>query len=177
MSKRPNYIAAVDPGLQGAICVIESPSGKLASKFTFDKDSSGKIDWIKMRELVEKINDVYSPTWVVEKLQPIFGISKSSAWSLADNWGTIKGILIGLYCPDFILVTPKDWQKKVHIPTDVVLKKGKKTKDPKLTSLKSAERLYPRESFLYGDNEKQSGRRTKPNLGIVDALLIAHANL
>lgn len=173
-------ICGIDSGKEGAFVVIHGSTRNIVSKYVMpvkDKD----LDLNGLCELIQEIQEMYEPLFVLEQLQPIFGAGKGSQWSMAQTYGTILGML---HCNgvNYILSRPKSWQKAVILPEDKMLKKSKKgdkmVNDPKATSLKCFERLYPGIKLLYGDNEKkQSGRRSVPNEGLVDATLIAYSQL
>lgn len=173
------YTAGCDPGMIGAICVIDS-RGTLIRKYVFKKVSSGKLDLNNLNGLVWGIQDAWKPTWYLEKVHSIFRSNKGSMFKLGENMGILEGLLQANNC-DWHFVTPKQWQTKIWRESDIVYKDPsakRKTKDTKKTSLNCVERLYPGIDLKYGDNElKQSGRRTKQNEGIVDALLIARSQL
>lgn len=170
------YICGIDSGKQGAFVIIEvnGSSVEVVAKYVMplsDKD----LDLDSLRNLICHIKDYQPITFVLEQLQPIFGAGKSSMWSMCNTYSIIHGMLHALKV-NYVLIKAKAWQKIVHLSEDTVFKPGKKkVKDPKLTSLKSAERLFPNEDLRYGDNEKDKGRRTKEHGGIADALLIAYS--
>lgn len=174
-----NFICGVDSGKLGAFVVI-AVSGEIVGKYVMPLKGKD-LDLDGLCELIQLIQGNYKPLFVLEQLQPIYGAGKGSQASMFQTYGCILG---ALHCKGvkYILSRPKSWQKAVILPEDRVLKKSKKgdkmVNDPKATSLKCFERLYPGLSLLYGDNEKkQSGRRTKQNEGLVDALLIARSQL
>lgn len=176
------YICGIDSGKQGALVVIggkDCSSAKILCKYIMPLKGKD-LDLEELCLLIDVIQLTYKPLFVLEQLQPIYGAGKGSQFSMAQTYGTILGML---HCTgvNYILVRPKNWQGNVILPQDVVYKDPnakRKVRDTKQTALNAAERLFPKERLLYGDNErKQSGRRTKPHLGIVDALLIAYSQL
>jgi len=174
---REKYIAGVDPGMLGAICVIDS-KGTLAGKYVFEKNETG-LDLSKLNALIWAINEEWHPMWYLEKVHAIFGVGKGSMFKLGENLGILEGLLQGNGC-DWYFVTPKEWQSKVWREEDLVYKDPnakRKVKDTKKTSLNCVQRLYPGIMLLYGDNERQGNRRSKQNEGFVDSLLIARSQL
>lgn len=175
-----NNVCGIDSGKEGAFVVIFGSTGNVVSKYVMPlKD--GELDLDGLCELIQSIQEMYEPLFVLEQLQPIFGAGKGSQFSMAQTYGCILG---SLHCKgvNYTLSRPKSWQKSVILPEDRVLKKSKKgdkmVNDPKATSLKCFQRLYPGVELFYGDNEpKQSGRRTKQNEGMVDAALIGRSQL
>lgn len=172
------YVAGVDPGMLGAVSLIDS-TGKLVAKWVFLKDSSGKLDLHSLNCLIWSVEETWHPVWWLEEVHSIFGAGKGSMFKLGENLGLLKGMLQGNGCT-WNSITPKNWQK-IWQEEDIIYKDPnakRKVKDTKKTSLRCFERLYPGVSLLYGDNEpKQSGRRTKQNEGLIDSLLIARSQL
>lgn len=172
------YVAGVDPGMLGAICVMSS-DGKLRGKWIFNKSSSGGIDLHQLSCLIWSVEETWHPAWWLEEVHSIFGAGKGSMFKLGENLGILKGMLQAHGC-NWNSITPKNWQKAVIAAEDIVLKDPKakrKIRDTKATALLAIKRLYPNENLCFGDNEKKTGRRTKPHGGIVDSILIARSQL
>lgn len=175
------YVVGIDPGVSaGAICLIESPSGKLVGKWTLERHPSGGLDLFGLDARIKLIkHDLSLCKWYLEDIHSIWGTSKSSTAIMMRGLGNLEQALASNFC-DFEMVQPKRWQK-IWEEEDLVYKDSlakRKVKDTKQTSLRCVKRLYPTIDLRYGDNEsKKSDRRTKPHSGIVDALLIARSQL
>jgi len=93
----------------------------------------------------------------LEKAQSMPGQGVSSVFNYGVGFGTILGILAALKIPH-TLVHPKTWCKVMH--------SGTTADDAKARSLEAARRLYP-------DVQLVRPRCRNPDLGFVDAILIA----
>lgn len=112
---------------------------------------------------------------VIEDLHSVFGSSAKSNFAFGVNNGLVIGMLQVSGLP-YTKVGPKKWQKELWegIRPVEMLVKGKTNKDgsqkykvdTKATSLISARRLFPKETFLATE------RSYVPHDGIVDAVLI-----
>lgn len=101
----------------------------------------------------------------IEDVHAIFG----SAAKATFKFGWIKGIKEALatsFFNGYDLVQPKNWQKVIWTPEDVVLKDNGR-KDTKATSINAAQRIWPDQDF------RKSTRAKNPHDGLVDAALIA----
>ena len=105
---------------------------------------------------------------VFEKFGGFFGYAKSASVSLAYQSGALNAALSILEIP-YTEVTPQSWQKVCWKDTTIQYKSsnGKKSKDTKKTSLLTARRLYPKETWL------PTSRHSVPHDGLIDAALIA----
>ncbi len=171
------YIAGVDPGRLGAICLINE-DGELVNKYVFISSKKG-LDLPKLNALILSIQKGWKPKWYLEKVHSIFGSSKGSMFKLGENMGILEGMLEANGC-DWSFLMPKFWQGKVWKESDIVYKDPsakRKVKETKKTSLNCVKRLYPEMDFKYGDNEKNTNRRTKQNEGLIDAILIARSQI
>lgn len=103
---------------------------------------------------------------VIEDVHSLYGMSAKSNFS----FGGIKHAKI-MACValdyEYHLVQPKNWQKAMWLPEDVVLKPNGRTKDTKATSLNAAKRMWPDEDFRKTDRSKV------PHDGIIDGALMA----
>lgn len=148
-------IASIDPGLAGAISII---------------DSQKKIHGIYPMPLigkelnVSKITEILADTSVtyisLELVHAIFGCSAAATFSFGKNFGILLGILPNLKKP-FGLITPKDWQKIAHVGTSPKEK-------AKVRSLQAFNRLFPDQLHFLTKNKKV-------NEGLIDATLIGYA--
>jgi hypothetical protein len=173
------YIAGVDSGKQGCFSVIGGKEWSIIETHLMplkDKD----LDLDALRELIIDLEFNYSPLFVLEQLQPIYGAGKSSMWSMCNTYSIIVGMLHALGV-NYVLIPAKKWQKLIWKDEDVVYKDPgkKKTKDTKATSTAAVKRLYPleHEKLIYSSDEKITGRRNLYNSGIVDSILIARSQI
>lgn len=157
----------IDPGTNGAVCLI-SEDGRILFRDCFPL-FKGKLDVSGLKNLL--MNTVkYANHVFLEDVHAVFGSSAGATFSFGWNCGLIEGILTAQNKP-FTMISPKEWQKEMWRGIDVLKmasKTGKKViNDTKGTSLLSARRLFPNETFL------SSPRCNKPHDGIIDAVLMA----
>lgn len=102
---------------------------------------------------------------IFERLTSLHLASKKANWSLSNQAGTIRGIIIGLNLP-FTEVAPKLWQEEMlrGIPE---IKDSKNKRDTKKMALIAVQRLFPEQNLL------RTEKCSTPDDGMVDALLIA----
>lgn len=153
----------IDPGKKGAIAVIDDNANVIS---TYVLPLKGKD--IDLDGLCDIMSDLAQSAEVIfmEMNKSLFKASKGTMYTMGRVIGNIEA---SVHCNGGSIkyVKPRIWQREVWEAVDEV------KRDPKGTSLKCAERLFPTADLKYGDNEKKSRRRTKPHDGIVDALLIA----
>jgi hypothetical protein len=174
------YICAFDPGISAGALALLSPEGNIVKTNTLSRSKNG-LDLLYLCNLIDEIETNFNPIWLLENIHSIWGTGKSSMFKMGRGLGNIEAALVCNGC-EFKYITPKEWQKLIWKDSDIVYKDPlakKKVKDTKATSLNAVKRLFPNEleKLIYGDNEKQSGRRTKLHEGIVDAVLIAKSQL
>ena len=148
------WIMAIDPGLNGAICLMNDRGHYIFLK-PMPKTEKGEVDyehlaWILATYNVSKV--------FLEKAQPMTKQGVSSMFNYGKHFGILIGLLTAFKIP-FHLVPPQAWTRKMH----VVPKQG----SAKEKSLAAARRLFPDESFL------ATARSRVPHDGMVDAALIA----
>ena len=144
--------AAIDPGLSGAIVVLEdSHRGIIACHDmpTMDVRGKNRIDLYALRDIIIDIGPVTLIT--VEEVQGVQGTGATSAFSFGYGAGAIAGILTALDRP-WQYVTPQRWTKAMGVSRD----KG--------AHRQMAQRLYPAQATLF-NRVKDDGR--------ADAALIA----
>lgn len=158
-------IVGIDPGLTGGIAVL---------------DRGGKLELLEALPVVAGLLDVHKIASVLRwsdsrtvdypdvYLELVGAMPKqgvSSTFKFGRTFGTLEGIVGALGFP-LHLIRPKEWQKVAHLGTPGVA-------DPKERSILAASRLYPTADLVRGTTTTRE-RATKPHLGLVDALLIAH---
>ena len=149
---KPMLIAGIDPGANGAICVLSSTgSAPQVPLFDLKNKTPWEIDsWLF----------TYQPSFIwIEDVHSLYGMSAKSNFSFGRNIGMLHGMceVFCSGCPPET-VTPKVWQKFAGVTV-----KGKAIKKQ---VAKIANTLYPA-ADLYG---KRGGLLD----GRADALMIAH---
>lgn len=148
----------IDPGLSGAVVMIDS-AGRLLASMTMPRmmGSKGPLDptaihfW--MRDVACSGDAIVSVA--LERMQVRPGEGAKGARTAGINWGTIQGIIVALGLR-YDTPTPNQWQK-------VVCPGGGEAKQ---RSLSAARRLFP-------DLDLTPGRRTRPHDGLSDAACLA----
>ena len=161
------YYVGCDLGKKGGFAIVDPSGNLIATKvMPLQGDDLHIIEIAKFlkfhREECGKLH------LVMEKFAGFFGYSKMAAVSLAMQSGKVRATTSLLKIP-FTAVTPQQWQKVMWEGTTIQYKKvkGVKKKDTKKTSILTATRLFPTESF------KPTPRHRVPHDGLVDAALLA----
>ena len=151
-------IISIDPGKKGAIVWLNAD----ATDFYFEKmplDSEGKIDFIILRELLNRDPDEQQHIFS-EKPNTMGVMGATQAFNYGVDFGLLLSVVIDSELP-YTLVEPNKWTKIIHAGIDSKYK-------PKAKSQIAVKRLFPK--FL------SRIPKTKPRYyseGVVDALLIA----
>ena len=147
-------VIGIDPGLKGAIAIMETKTGSLLTAIALPDDI------LALYQVLHSTKAIYpSMIIAVEKAQTIPGRqSVKGAFTSGRNFGMLQAVIRLLYVPAQY-IPPLTWQAEMH--------KGADGPGPKERSLSVAKNLWPCEKFTY--TEKQ----IKPQDGIVDAMLIA----
>ena len=149
-------IAGIDPGVNGAIAVLDSENPDSVALLNLKKTTINNIhNWLH-----SQLRFRGSEIWV-EDIHSMYGMSAKSNFSFGRNLGTILTITELLKGIPPKTVTPKVWQKYVGVTT-----KGKAIKKQ---VAKIAQYLYP-QAELHG---KRGGLLD----GRSDALMIAYYGL
>jgi type IV secretory pathway VirJ component len=159
MSKK--YVG-IDIGINGGIAVLEDNDVKLLQKMPV---INTQIDVKALREILEEANKENDCHFVFEKLGLIYKSSKRTAFSMGYQLGIIEGICVSKNF-SYTEVRAVDWQKAIYQGIPEVSKSNGK-RDTKAMALIAANRIFPSVNF------KKSQRATKPDDGLIDALLIA----
>jgi hypothetical protein len=156
------YYIGIDIGLQGGIVILDK-DGTIKEFHNMPKDKSG-IDIIELDKIFWEYEG--SPCMVIfEKLGPIFGSSKKTAWSMGVQVGLMKTICSIRSLP-YTEVQAKVWQKEMFQGIPAITKAGKSSLDTKAMALEAFKRLYPKVDFKRPKADKQYD-------GLIDALLMA----
>ena len=124
-------IIGIDPGLNGAIAVLEN--NKVLNIFDVPVMPEGKknkrqinsAQLVKMLEEIIKNLDKNEVTVVVENVSAMPGQGVTSMFNFGQTFGAIKGICAALGLPIFF-VTPSKWKK--HFDLINVAKDASRTK-------------------------------------------------
>lgn len=157
-------IVGIDPGLTGGIAVLDR-GGRLLRLEALPV-VAGLLDVQALSSLLRRSHFPTSEHDVFLELvgaMPKQGVS--STFKFGRTFGTLEGIVGALGFP-LHLIRPKEWQKVAHLGTPGGA-------DPKERSILAASRLYPTADLVRGTTTTRE-RASKPHLGLVDALLIAH---
>jgi len=157
------FFLGIDPGVAAGGISLLDEQGKLLEihkipTFTIEtgrKTTNGnkkKQTQIDFRALFDILDPIYQKGEVhayVEEITHLFGLPSSSNFKLGYACGVVHAALQTF--GDFYLVSPKTWQSEIWVPGDIIYKMTKssqKRTDPKPTSKRAAQRLYPDESFI-----------------------------
>jgi len=148
-------VVGIDPGLRGAIVVMETESGFVTDRIMLSDEI------LTTYRYLHTLKKRYPTLFVaLEKPQVIKGRSSLvGSFTMGRNFGALEAAIRLLYVPCQI-IPPQTWTSEMH--------KGADGPGPKEKSLSIAKRLWPWEKFVFNE-EKQR----KPHDGIVDAMLIA----
>lgn len=151
---------AIDIGKSGYFCFMRG-----AEIITKQMPLIGKeVDYLGIRNLLSKYQQEECHV-TFERLTSLHLASKKANWSLSNQAGTIRGIIIGLGLP-FSEIAPKLWQKSMleGIPE---IKDSAGKKDTKAMAHLAVTRLYPQLNLL------RTEKCTRPDDGMIDSVLIA----
>lgn len=174
---KPDFIISIDVGLSGGICLYECrtktfvlhamPTVSVKSK----KGIKREVDFAEVYNTL-KFFKGKETDFVFEKLQGIFGVSKKSSVSLANQVGHFRAFAIALGL-NKVEIPPKTWQTELFkgITKTKRLGKGGKDKtaivnDTKQNALLAYKKLLPH-------LQVPKTARGKVLDGCIDAALIA----
>jgi crossover junction endodeoxyribonuclease RuvC len=150
-------IVAIDPGLDGGICILR---GRVVQTFVAPTLGTGKrsYDVAEMRRILhDHISVLTGAQAFLERAQAMPGQGVSSMFSVGFGFGLWQGLLAGLRIPVEI-VSPQSWQREMF--------KGLPKGDTKASSALIAQRLRPDVDW------RKSPRCRKSHDGITDAFCI-----
>lgn len=157
-------ICGIDPGSNGAICVLDSQDPACIALLDLKKNSIYEVfDWLE-----GKISSFSNGEIWIEDIHSMYGMSAKSNFGFGRNLGVIRAIaeIFQGEAPDkakitIRTVTPKIWQKFIGITA-----KGKAIKKQ---VAETATKLYPTADIRGKKGGLLDGRS--------DALMIAHYGL
>jgi crossover junction endodeoxyribonuclease RuvC len=120
-------ILGVDPGLAGALALIDTKSGNLIVQdvpttfVTRNGRAHGKARAVDRVELARWIDDAQKPTHIshafVEHVSSSPQMGVSSAFTFGRTYGEILGVLSAHFIPT-TFVTPPMWKAALRVPRD-----------------------------------------------------------
>ena len=154
----------VDIGKKGAIAIIDETGAELARhKMPMIKDT---VDWHELSQILEPFEG-FNGMVVYEKLGLIFQSSKKTAFSMGEQYGSVRMCCIANSIR-YTEVLAKNWQAEIFQGQEKIFMPGSKTKvDTKAMALVAVKRLFPTTKLTFGEVA------TKPHDGFIDALLMA----
>jgi crossover junction endodeoxyribonuclease RuvC len=111
-------IIGIDPGLSGAIAIIEE--NKIKELFDMPVMSDGKKNKRQLNSALlvklikDNIEDLENTVMVVEQVNAMPGQGVTSMFNFGQTFGAIKGICAALGLPIF-LVRPAKWKKHFEL--------------------------------------------------------------
>lgn len=168
---RKSYIG-IDIGKQGSIAHIKS-SGEI---ITYKMPKIGtEIDERSLSGILDSIlnfcvSEGENYHVIFEKLGVIYGSSKQTAFSMGEQYGTVKAMCVCKKIP-YTPVRAVEWQKTMFTGVDEIRKPSKTGKklvrDTKGMALIAIQRIFPDLKLTFGD------RASKPDDNLIDSVLIA----
>lgn len=156
----------IDIGLKGAICIMEDQGNNVINIDIHPMPVlKGKMDYHKLHNIIEKFEG-FNGHVVFEKLGVIYGTSKTTAFSMGYQAGSLEAMLIAEAVP-YTMVPAKKWQEEMFQGVTELKKSGSKRRDTKAMAEVAAKRLFPHLDLTMTE------RARKPHDGLVDALLMA----
>ena len=153
-------VCGIDPGTNGAICVLDSQDPAYIALLDLKKHNLWYIDHWLGAELFGAIGGGEKHIWI-EDVHSMHGMSAKSNFSFGKNLGIVLAMASIMLVDPPNMVTPKVWQKYIGVTA-----KGKAIKKQ---VAKIAQYLYP-QAELHG---KRGGLLD----GRSDALMIAYYGL
>ena len=174
------FVIGVDPGKDGAICLLGASKIKGNNQFTFWDNKELLEPELFLGSFLEDFTatiESSTPTkLVIEKVHSLGNMSAKSNFSFGGN------VAIGKWCAEVLArayeiplveVTPQKWQKEIGFPSltkeeKAGMDQNKRTKVQKQRAVEYAIQLYPEaEQYLFTERGRMLDGR-------VDSLLIAH---
>lgn len=156
----------IDIGLKGAICIMEDVGNNVIEIDIHPMPVlKGKMDYHKLHSIIEKFEG-FNGHVVFEKLGVIYGTSKTTAFSMGYQAGSLEAMLIAESVP-YTMIPAKKWQEEMFQGVTELKKSGSKRRDTKAMAEVAAKRLFPHLDLTMTE------RARKPHDGLIDALLMA----
>ena len=158
------YYIGIDIGKKGAYFLLNGDGEEMTrGPIPMIKN---KVDWHKLNEILSPYEG-FNGMVGYEKLGLIYGSSKKVAFSMGEQYGSVRMCCIANSL-QYTEVPAKKWQAEIFQGQEKIFITGSKSKiDTKAMALMAAKRLFPKVNLL------MSERSSVPHDGLVDALLIA----
>lgn len=146
-------VVGIDPGVHGALAVLETATGHLLDKLPMPDDSHLVYKFLHaLKQTFPTMIIACEKAQTIPKLQGVKG-----AFTCGRNFGKLETVIRLLYAP-VQYIPPVTWQAELHKGADGI--------GPKDRSLSVAKGLWPCEKFVFGD------KKVKPHDGLIDAMLV-----
>jgi hypothetical protein len=167
---RLKIVAAIDPGLSGGLCVLNSEREILELEVM--PIINKEIDTHKLSDMIFEFKNTYSiDFFILEKAMVMPYQSAQSGLTTGKGYGILLGLMASLRL-SYREVAPQTWTKMLKpVKKPLNAKKGHVTKAIKERNIQEAVKMYPNVCLLGSERSKV------PHLGKVDALLLAHYGL
>lgn len=146
MQNNVDVYIGIDPGISGAMAVIEVCNNAILSVSTYAYNEG------VYKQVLQQHSNVRSV--VIENVHAMPGQGVVSTFTFGRNFGFTEGLAFACDLP-YSFVSPRKWKKYFNVTAD------------KATSIAKAQELYEDVSLL------RTPRSRKPNDGIAEAILLA----
>lgn len=114
-----DLILGIDPGLSGALALVDAVSGELVALFdmpVFSLSSGHKIDEYKLARLVDEFGPRVIEAWV-EQITPRPGQGVVGVKTSAVGYGLVRGVVVANFIP-LHDVAPASWKRAMKVSGD-----------------------------------------------------------
>ena len=153
--KKGNKILGIDPGLKGAIVLMDG--GPKLVHWPMPHDTEGRVDWSAVHEIIDGVN----PDHVFLERALAFGMGVKGAFNYGRDFKAIEIAIDLQQCPVTFVESHK-WTKALHQGISNDLK-------PKVKSAMALKRLLPQLVAQVPVDKKGNFDE-----GVLDAALIAY---
>lgn len=174
MKKSYKYIMGVDPGINGAVCImnvqnINDPQIEIHDAPTFvevkklkggKKRNQKNLDFYGMCNLIKPYKR-YNTLFCIEKVHSLTGQGVASTFKFGVGYGVWQGAAYALQF-DIITISPQNWKKHWSDKLIQNLSKPKILKDSDFNSLNTKQKMeYLKNQEEYGKEKRKSKERSK----------------
>lgn len=167
------YSLGIDIGKKGALVILQKNKDLISirSKIAMPLFKDGSLNMNAIMDFIDDYIDLGGTKVCMEKIVPIFRVSKTSYGVLKYQEGVITA-LCACKSLDLVQVLSREWQEYSFRGIQEIKKKNDASKrDTKAMALKAVQQQFPKENLVFG------ARALVPHDGLVDAILIANYNL
>lgn len=114
------FVLGVDPGLNGAIAILEAKTGKLVQVIDMPvvevksgKTMKRKVMPYLITSEIEQYTEQGARAWV-EQVSAMPGQGVTSMFGFGESYGLVRGVLAGLRVP-VELVPPAKWKRDLNV--------------------------------------------------------------